>query len=105
MNKPSVGDLVSMTIIAGRKIKDPLLDALVAGEGKLINVEYGRGSTHVSSLSEMFGFTPENKKVVIICIMRKEASEKMLEVLAEDFNFNKPNTGIAFTIALEGLSF
>ena len=105
INNPADCDLVCMTIIAGRKIKDPLLDALLKGEARLINVEYGTGSTHVNSLSEIFGFRPEKKKVVVFCLMRRDASVKMLEVLDKDFCFNEPNTGIAYTIAVEELSF
>ena len=105
MNKPTDIDLVCMTIIAGRKVKDSLLDALIIGEAKLINVEYGYGSAHVNSFSEVCGIKPESKKVVLLCLMRRDSSEKMLEVLDKDFKFNEPNTGIAYTIALEELSF
>lgn len=105
MNNTAVCDLVSMTIIAGRKIKGPLLESLKNNGGKLVNVEYGYGSTYVNSFSEIFGFKPENKKVVIICVMKREDSIKMLEILDRDFYFDKPNTGIAYTIALSELSF
>lgn len=104
-NKPNVDDLVCMTVIAGRKLKQPLLKAIVDGGGKLVNIEFAKGSTHVSSLSEAFGFKPENKKVVFTCLMRKEASNNLFEVLNEDFDFNEPNTGIAYTISVDGLSF
>jgi len=52
-----------------------------------------------------FGFETEQGKVLISCLIKKEKAEELTEVLYRDYNFNKPNTGIAFGISVEGLVF
>lgn len=103
--KHATEDIVCMTVIAGRKKKISLLDAIIENGGKLVNVEFGLGSAYVSLLNEAIGFDPENKKVIIICLMKRCNSEKLLHVLVEKYHFDKPNTGIAYTVALDKLSF
>ena len=105
MQVPIPDDIVCLTVISVREDKEDLMDAMSDGGGKLINVEFAWGSAHVSSLSEMFGFTPDDKKVVLTCLMKKDKSEEFLDLLANEFEFDKPNTGIAFTIPLDKLSF
>ena len=53
----------------------------------------------------MFGLVPEENKVVITCLLPSEKSDALLDMLVEKFNFDKPNTGIAFTIPVEKLSY
>jgi hypothetical protein len=55
-------------------------------------------------LVEILGFVPEENKVVVTCILTQEAVEGILETLKRDFHFDKPNTGIAFTIPISGIS-
>ena len=98
-------DLVCMTVVGSRKKKIALLDALTERGAKLINVEFGLGSARVSSYIEVFGFDPEDKKVILICLMRRENAEKMFDVLYKEFHFDEPNTGIAFTLPLDKLVF
>lgn len=94
-----------LTLIAGRKHKDALLDALFKAGGRLINIVYGRGSVKSSYIKDMLGLVPEENKVVITCLLPGEKSDAVLDMLVREFNFDKPNTGIAFTIPVEKLSF
>ncbi len=94
-----------LTLIAGRKQKEALLDALSEAGGRLINIVYGKGSVKSSYLKDMFGLVPEENKVVITCLLPSEKSDALLDMLVEKFNFDKPNTGIAFTIPVEKLSY
>ncbi|SHI07854.1 nitrogen regulatory protein P-II family [Sporobacter termitidis DSM 10068] len=94
-----------LTIIAGRKSKNALLDALTEAGGRLINLVYGKGSVKSSYLRDMFGLVPEENKVVITCLLPEEKSDAILDMLVRKFNFDKPNTGIAFTTPVERLSY
>lgn len=93
-----------LTLIAGRKNKDALLSALSETGGRLINVVYGKGSVKSSYLRDMLGLVPEENKVVITCLLAGERSDAIFDMLVKKFDFNKPNTGIAFTICIEKLS-
>ena len=98
-------NIVCLNIIAGLKQKDSLLEAVTSTGGRLVSVEYGRGSAKVNIIQDMFGFVPEEKKVMISCLMKKENSDEMIRILTDDFGFNNANTGIAYTIPVEKLSF
>lgn len=98
-------DIVCMTVITEWKKRVRLIDMLTECGAKLINVEFGWGSASVSQLSEMFGFDPDGSKAVIICLLRRENADKVFSLLNNSFNFEKANTGIAFTIALDKLVF
>ncbi len=94
-----------LTLIAGRKQKEALLDALSEAGGRLINIVYGKGAAKLSYLRDMLGLVPEENKVVITCLLPGEKSDAMLDMLVRKFNFDKPNTGIAFIIPVEKLSY
>lgn len=94
-----------LTLIAGRKQKDALLDVLSEAGGRLINIVYGKGSAKLSYLRDMFGLVPEENKVVITCLLSSEKSDAVLDMLVTKLDFDKPNTGIAFTIPVEKLSY
>ncbi len=96
--------LFYLTLIAGRKQKDALLDALTQTGGRLVKVVYGRGSVNASYLECMFGIVPEEDKVLITCLLPGEKADAVFEMLIQKFHFDKPNTGIAFTIPVEKIS-
>ncbi|MCE5234924.1 MAG: hypothetical protein ABFC62_07935 [Clostridiaceae bacterium] len=104
MNCNPCGGIVFLTLIAGRKQKEALLDALTEAGGKLINVIYGRGSVKTSYLKDMFGLVPEENKVLITCLLAGDKTEGVFDVLVKKFRFDRPNTGVAFTIRLDRLS-
>lgn len=89
-----------LTIIAGRKQKDTLTESLSAEGGRLITVMYGKGSVRSDYLRDMFGLVPEENKVVITCLLPCNKSEAVFNMLVNKFHFDKPNTGIAFTIPI-----
>ena len=94
-----------MIIIVGRKQKETLVSALSAKGIKIINVVFARGSVSTSYFRSIFNFTPEYKKTVITCIIKNSKVQEIMELLREEFQFDKPNTGIAFTISIGDLSF
>ena len=100
-----LGDIEFLMVIAGRKQRESLLDALAESGGRLFSIVYGEGSVKASYLIDAFGFAPEETKVVITCLLPKRRSEEAIRMLTERFNFDKPNTGIAFTVPIDKLSF
>ena len=94
-----------LVVIAGRKQKKELLKAISENGGRALHIEYGQGSVKASYIQDAFGFVPEEKKVVISCLLSNRRADDMLKMLAEQFDFNKPNTGIAFTIPVNKLAF
>ncbi|MFT3985330.1 MAG: hypothetical protein QM697_15600 [Lachnospiraceae bacterium] len=93
--------LVFLTIIAGRKLKNALTEALAEEGGKLITVMYGKGAVSSDYLSDMFGLVAEENKVVITCVIACKKTDVVLDMLIHRFHFDKPNTGIAFTIPIQ----
>lgn len=98
-------EIFSMVVIAGRKQKDRLLAALCEKGGHIISTFYGRGSVKAGYLKDVFGLVHEEHKVLITCLVSSEEAGAIFDMLTEEFDFNKPNTGIAYVIPLEKLSY
>ncbi len=92
-------------IIAEQKEKDKFLSLLGEYGAKAIETIYGKGSMSPSVIASAFGFEAQQNKVVISCLLRTEKAEQLIKVLYNDYNFSKPNTGIAFSVAVESLAF
>ena len=97
--------VVQLMLIAGRERYDALLAAMPEKGARVINTIYGKGSVKASYLMDAFGLVPEENKVVIACLIPSDKLDAMFAMLVEKFDFNKPNTGIAFTIPVEKLSY
>lgn len=94
-----------LVIIAERKRKDLLLSALSEQGAQVVNVLYGTGSANTGYLSEMFGIKTEKQKAVIICLINDAKLGRTTEMLLRHFDFNSPNTGIAFTVPVENVMY
>ena len=92
-----------LTLVAGRKQKTALASAIYEAGGRLIKIVYGKGSVKSSYLKAL-GLVHEENKVVITCLMPCDKTIAALEMLAVKFDFDKPNTGIAFTTPVEKIS-
>lgn len=92
-------------LIAGRKQKDALLSALLEKGAHLTNTVYGRGTVEASYLQNVLGLIPEEHKVTIMFVLPESKSTAVMEMLINKFNFDQPNTGIAFTVPIDHLSF
>lgn len=97
-------DVEFLVIIAGRKQKEELVHAITQAGARLVNVMYGKGSVSASYLRDVFGFVPEENKVVIICLAASHKTDSILEMLIDSFDFNSPNSGIAFATSIDKLS-
>ena len=92
-------------MIAAQKKKDKYLSLLAENGAHGIEVVYGHGSMSPSAIAAAFGFEAEQGKVLITCLVKTDTAKKLTDVLYHDYNFSKPNTGIAFSIPVEGLAF
>ena len=104
MNQCAPEHIAFLVIVAGRKQKHALLEQLLQMECRIVNTLYGKSSIRAGHLVEMLGFVPEENKVVITCILKQEKVDGVMETLLGEFRFGKPNTGIAFTIPICGVS-
>ena len=92
-------------IIAEQDKKKKLLALLNDHGARGIETIYAHGSMSPSAIAAAFGFETKQVKVMISCLLSKEKARKVIDILYKDFKFDKPNTGIAFSIDVEGLSF
>lgn len=92
-------------IIAEQKKKDKFLSLLNNYDAQCIEIVYGHGSMSPSAIAAAFGFDSEQGKVLIACLLKNDNAKELLDLLYYDYNFKKPNTGIAFSVSVEGLSF
>lgn len=94
-----------MVLITGRKQKDALLKRICSIDSRVVNTMYGKGTVKPNYLLDMLGLVPEENKVIMTCILPKEKADAIFDVLLNEFNFGQPNTGIAFTLPIVGMSF
>lgn len=105
MSDIQINGLQYLVIIADHKKKNKLL-SLVADRGaRATDVVYGKGSMSPSAIAAAFGFEAEQSKVMISCLVKNETAKELMNVLYNDYKFNRPNTGIAFSISVEGIAF
>ena len=93
------------TIISGVKNKDKYINLLLEHNANVVETIYGKSSVNKSFLAQAFGFDNETKKVVITCLVPEFKAKELIEILKTEYNFGKPNTGIAFSTRVEGLLF
>jgi hypothetical protein len=97
--------IVFLTVIASRNLKNALVKSMLDGGIRMVNTSYGRGTVDAPLFMKALGFAPEKNKEVLTCISTSSKIDAFLKVLIEKFEFGKPNTGIAFTIPVNMVSF
>lgn len=105
MRDVQVNGLQYFVIIAEQKKKKKFLALLDEYDARGIEVVYAHGSMSPSAVAAAFGFESEQKKVMLSCLLKDQKARQLLEVLYTEYKFSKPNTGIAFSIPVEGLAF
>jgi len=99
-------DLVFLAIIAGRHMRRDLLKALSEkNEVHITNTMYARGVTETTILKNVLGLVREKNRVVIITMTTAEKADAVMEMLVTDFNFEERNTGVAFTVKVDDMSY
>ncbi|MBQ8407352.1 MAG: hypothetical protein IJY39_00665 [Clostridia bacterium] len=105
MSDSQLMSLQYLVVIAEQKKKNKFLSLLGDHGARGIEVVYGHGSMSPSALAAAFGLEAEQGKVLITCLIKNEDAKELIRILYHDYNFNQPNTGIAFGIPVEGLAF
>ena len=105
MRDVMVNGLQYFVIIAEQNKKKKFLALLDEYDARGIETVYAHGSMSPSAIAAAFGFESEQKKVMLSCLLKDENAKKLLDVLYKDYKFDKPNTGIAFSIPVEGMAF
>ena len=97
----SKNDVLLLFVIADRKQEKKLIEELSAMQASLVNVIYGKGFIKNNNIWDMVGFYNELSKVVLTALINRDKSGDILGMLEDKFNFDRPNTGIAFTVAID----
>ena len=105
MRDVQINGLQYVVIIAEQKKKKKFLALLDEYDAHSIDIVYAHGSMSPSAVAAAFGFESEQRKVMISCLLKNEKARELIDVLYRDYKFNKPNTGIAFSVAVEGMAF
>jgi len=105
MENKTVRRLQYFVIISDKKKKNKFLSLLSEQGGHEINVIYGKGSANASFWAQAFGLEVEEEKVFLSCVLPEEKAAPLMQLLYEEYDFKKRNTGIAFSIPIEGLIF
>ncbi len=72
---------------------------------KNITTVSAHGSVSQGVLAKAFGLETTNKKLMLSALIPTETAKELIEILYKEYEFSKPNTGIAYTIPVEGLLF
>lgn len=105
MSDAQMKGLQYFVIIAEQKKKNKFLALLSDHGARGIETVYGHGSMSPSAIAAAFGFEAEQGKVIISCLLKNENAKELINILYREYKFDKPNTGIAFGISVEGLAF
>ena len=97
--------LLYFVLICNPKHKNKLYTLLQDNGAKTINTISARGSAPQSAILQAFGLEASNKKYIFTTLLPLEVATNLIEILKNEYNFNKPNTGIAFTVPVQGLLF
>ncbi len=105
MEEKVINGLQYFVIIGSTKLRDKFCSLLKENGAHLVDIIYGRGSVGKSILAQAFGLDSDQKKAVISCLLPTENAKKVIDVLYNEFKFNKSNTGIAFSVPVQNLLF
>ncbi|MDR1906152.1 MAG: hypothetical protein LBQ27_04455 [Clostridiales bacterium] len=101
----SNGDISFLVVIGERKLKENFIVSLTETGATVFNVMYGKGFVKSNDFLAAFGFVNEKNKVIVTCLIKKSDCDKTFDMLNKKFKFDCPNTGIAFTIAVDALKY
>ncbi len=100
----STSSLQYYVLICNKKKKKKFIELVASYGGVCIDAMYGKGSAKAGAFAKALGFETEEHKVVISCLIPTPKAQELTEVLKTDFDFQKKNTGFAFSVSLDGLS-
>lgn len=105
MSDICVSGLQYLVIIAEQKKKKKFLNLIGEHGARGIEIVYAHGSMSPRAIAAAFGFETEQGKVMITCLLKNKEARELIDILYKEYGFDKPNTGIAFSISVEGMAF
>ena len=106
LNEVSTGEklkLQYMVVIAERSQKDKLLTAMSEKKCHVINIIYGKGAVEAGFFMDALGLTHEENRILVTCLLLNNKADEVFKMLTDEFEFDKPDTGIAFVVPVENL--
>lgn len=94
-----------LVLICSRKHRLTFTRLLADEGGQGLKVIYGRGSVKASAFARALGLAQETHRAIITCLIPTGGAERVIDALNRDHGFDRPGTGMAFTIPVEGISF
>lgn len=94
-------DLIITIVNKGKSEKVVEASRRAGAEGGTIL--FGRG-TGINEKAKLFGITIEPEKEIILTLIDREITEKVVEAITEDVELNKPGKGIAFVLEVESIA-
>ena len=105
MDDRSQNKLQYFVVISNPKRQDVYTSLLKDHGARGIGVVYGHGSANVGALARAFGFENLQEKILITCLVSTQNAKELIDIFYRDYSFDKPNTGIAYCVPVEGLMF
>lgn len=101
----SHNNLQYFVIITEKKKINKFLSLLDNYDAHVIETVYAHGSFNPNVIEAAFGFEERQCKIVITCLLKNDKAQELINILNHEYKFDKPNTGVAFSILVEGLAF
>ena len=95
---------VNLIIITKRSHKKDIVQMLYDHEAAMVIQAYAYGSA-TDGILRALGLTSEEKKLFLSCFIAESEVEKVFTHLNKKFKFHAANTGFAFTIPVEKISY
>ncbi len=97
--------LYYFVLICAKNSHRKYISLLTESGGRSVGCALGHGSVKGSALMKAFGLDSETGRAVITCLMPSDKAEALVETLCTEHGFDGPNSGIAFCIPIDSLSF
>ncbi len=93
------------TLICDKKKKRKFHELLSSFGTAGVETVYGKGSANAGAFAQALGFETEEHKVVLSALMTTQKARELTTLLIKEHGFGNANTGIAFSVPVEGLAF
>jgi nitrogen regulatory protein PII len=86
--------------IVNKTQADTVVDASKKAGAEGGTIIYGRGSG-IHEKAKLFSLLIEPEKEIVLTLIKKEKTQKVLEAIVEATNLNEPGNGIAFVLDVD----